>query len=59
MVICVAVVKKMVGFFPLRKIAQAQGDLTGKELGHLARLEGYAPTEAQLAPFQAARGMKG
>lgn len=55
-------VKKKWWVSDLRKIAQAQGDLTGKELGHLARLEGYAPTEAQLAPFQAQQrgeGLKG
>ena len=33
---------------------KAQGTLSGQQLGYLARLEGYAPTEAQLKPFQAA-----
>ncbi|CAK9005645.1 unnamed protein product [Durusdinium trenchii] len=31
---------------------KAHGPLKGAQLGHLSRLQGYAPTEAQLKPYQ-------
>mmetsp|Transcript_61204 Transcript_61204/g.96881 ORF Transcript_61204/g.96881 Transcript_61204/m.96881 type:complete len:121 (+) Transcript_61204:57-419(+) len=36
---------------------KAQGPLSGTQLAHLARLEGYAPTQAQLEPWQDKEGI--
>lgn len=36
---------------------KAQGSLNGPQLAHLARLEGYAPTQAQLKPWQDKEGI--